>query len=150
MIEPDRKQSLEPVAIFHAIGALLRGSGTLNLTSATLLGFNGSVTPGPDLAAGTLNITRTTLTFGSGTDFTAEIGGLNPGTEHDELVVSGSLVLDGDLFVNELPGFTPSGGQMFTVIRAPVGVPITGNFVSTPPNWVALVIGNTVVLEYMP
>jgi hypothetical protein len=132
----------------HASGALLRGSGTLNLTSANLLGFNGSVTPGPDLAAGTLNITRTSLTFGSTTDFIADIGGLNPGTQHDELVVSGSLVLDGDLLVNVLPGFTPSGGQMFTIIRAPVGVPITGNFVTTPPNWVALVISNEVVLEY--
>jgi hypothetical protein len=132
----------------HASGALLRGSGTLNLTNATLLGFDGDVTPGPDLAAGTLNITRTSLTFGSTTDFTADIGGLSPGTQHDELVISGTLTLDGDLLINVLPGFTPIGGQMFTIIRAPVGVPISGNFVTTPPNWVALVIANEVVLEY--
>jgi hypothetical protein len=108
------------------------------------------VTPGPDLAAGTLNITRTSLTFGSTTDFMAEIGGATAGTQHDELVVSGSLSLNGDLQVNLINAFTPFAGQMFTIIRAPVGVPITGNFATTPPDWVALVIGNRVDLEYIP
>lgn len=54
-----------------------------------------------------------------------ELGGLAPGTEYDQLVVTGEAALGGTLRVALTDGFTPEVGDAFTVLTA---TSITGTF----------------------
>ncbi len=54
--------------------------------------------------------------FGSGNVLLMEIGGPTPGTEHDQLVVTGTLIVDGTLQVALLNGFAPMVDNEFTLI----------------------------------
>ncbi|QQS35946.1 MAG: T9SS type A sorting domain-containing protein [Ignavibacteriales bacterium] len=47
-----------------------------------------------------------------------ELGGLNPGSEHDQLNINGSAVLNGDLKIDLVNGFIPDAGDMFTIITS--------------------------------
>jgi len=42
-----------------------------------------------------------------------EIGGLTPGSEHDQIMATGGLLFDGELMVELISGFTPSAGDVF-------------------------------------
>ncbi len=85
---------------------------------------------------GTLNLAGTFDTGrGGGFAFThrlnMDIGGATPGTQHDQLNVSGSASLGGDLFVRLVNSFVPAPGSSFKVITA---TSIFGAFfVVTPP-----------------
>ena len=62
-----------------------------------------------------------------------EIGGLEPGTEHDQLVVSGFVDLAGQLDVPIIDDYVPDAGSEFVIITA--GEEINGNFAAiTSPN----------------
>lgn len=45
-----------------------------------------------------------------------ELGGLTPGSEHDQLNVSVLLTLDGTLSVLVIPGFNPQSGDAFDLL----------------------------------
>jgi hypothetical protein len=47
---------------------------------------------------------------------TVEIGGLSPGSQHDQLVVAGPATLDGALQVSFTNGFAPQPGDFFNVL----------------------------------
>ena len=44
-----------------------------------------------------------------------EIGGLTPGSQHDQLDIGGVLALNGTLDVDLINGFNPSYGNVFTL-----------------------------------
>lgn len=52
----------------------------------------------------------------AGGRFNVQLGGLTPGTEHDQLKVNGTANLAGTRFVDFLNGFVPSVGNSFTVM----------------------------------
>jgi hypothetical protein len=47
---------------------------------------------------------------------TLKVGGYNPGTDFDQLVVGGAATLDGTLTVQLTGGFTPVSGDTFTLL----------------------------------
>ena len=83
------------------------GPGTAN--------FNGGLAPGASPAEvsfeGNLTLADTNTLF-------IEIGGITPGSQYDRLTIAGNASLDGTLDVSLINGFTPSGGQQFTILTA--------------------------------
>ncbi len=60
-----------------------------------------------------------------------DIGGLLPGTQHSQLVVTEDAMLDGLLDVLLTGGFVPTIGDMFDVLRTPMGT-VIGKFANKP------------------
>jgi hypothetical protein len=56
------------------------------------------------------------VSFGGDAALVMEIGGITPGTGHDQISVTGDLALDGALEVSILLGFTPTAGQSFNIL----------------------------------
>lgn len=54
--------------------------------------------------------------FGPGSVLLMEVGGTTPGAEHDQLIVTGTLIVDGTLQVTLLNGFTPMVDDEFILI----------------------------------
>jgi T5SS/PEP-CTERM-associated repeat protein len=83
------------------------GSGTAT--------FNGGYNPGDSPAnvsfEGNVALADTNTLF-------IEIGGATPGSQYDRLTVAGSAAIDGILDVSLINGFTPTGGQQFTILTA--------------------------------
>jgi hypothetical protein len=95
----------------HLTGAVVSGSGTLDLSDASVTQFQGDVNPGT--SAGVLNITGD-LPQGASSTCNIELSGPTVGTEYDQLNVSGLATLNGTL--NVITSFTPTLGQTFTVL----------------------------------
>ncbi len=104
---------------------LLGGDGSLDLTNATVT-LTGTVSPGDSTGAiGTLNWTGDFAPTASAS-LDLDLGGLAPGTEHDQLAVAGNVALGGTLRLRHRLGFFPQIGDSFTVLTATGG--ITGTF----------------------
>lgn len=58
----------------------------------------------------------------------ADLGGVTPGTEHDQLAVNGDLALGGMLDVSQLGGFSVGEGQSFQIIEVSGGGVLSGSF----------------------
>ena len=100
--------TLTSTAIF--LGAL---SGSGAISGGGNLFLEGDLRPGNspgllsiDASVGLSNTTNTIM----------EIGGLNGGTEYDQLVVTGGLTADGGLILQLVDGFTPSAGDRFDIL----------------------------------
>src|SRR5205807_108690 len=103
-------------------GGTLIASGALSLTGGTLTGtgtISGNVvnssqmTPGS--APGILNITGDYTQTNAGA-LNIEIGGLTPGTQFDQLKISGAATLNGTLNLSLLNAFAPQNGNTFQVL----------------------------------
>ena len=90
-------------------GESLVGEGTIqaNLVNA------GTVSPGT--SPGTITV-QGNYTQESGGTLAIELGGATPGTEHDQLVITGTATLDGTLDVTMVSGFTPVLDDSFTIM----------------------------------
>ncbi len=100
------------------ISGRLQGEGTL---IGNMLNNDAGCTVAPGTSPGIFtiqgNYTNPTLEI--------EVGGLAPGTEHDQLAVSGDAMLEGTLRVLLTEGYTPTIGDIYTVLTA---ASITGTF----------------------
>jgi uncharacterized repeat protein (TIGR01451 family) len=92
-------------------GGVLRGSGNLTLSTATLSNA-GQVSPGS--SPGVLTLTRIAQSPAGAVN--VEIGGTAAGSQFDQLNVTGAATLDGTLNISLINGFTPSLGQTFRVV----------------------------------
>jgi YVTN family beta-propeller protein len=126
-------------AFTHSAGAVLQGSGTVDVTNATVTAFNGIVRPGKSPGLLTINGAAAL-----GTTAAIDIdlaGSATPGTDYDQLrVTNGSLTLAGSLNVGLLGAFTPLAGDTFQVLT----------FASRAANLGAVTgldLGNGVVLD---
>ncbi len=113
-------------------GGLLEVNGTLALSSASVnvtggtLGGNGVVNGNVSNSSGNVNpgssagILTVNGTYSQGAmgQFTAEVGGSDPGAGHDRLAVSSTATLAGNLTVARINGFIPNVGQEFTILTA--------------------------------
>lgn len=93
-------------------GATLAGAGTVGALQVEA----GTVSPGANTGAnaGVLNVGNTI--FNGGT-FSAEINGLVPGTEHDQLNVTGTLGLTAPVALNLTMNYTPLLSDTFILIN---------------------------------
>ncbi|MBI2824274.1 MAG: PEP-CTERM sorting domain-containing protein [Planctomycetia bacterium] len=105
-------------------GSLVLNAGSLtgsgNLTGS--VASSGTISPG--LSAGTLNF-QSGLTLNSGGAVAVQLGGLTPGTQYDQLNVTGGATLGGTLAVTLINGFQPALADSFTVMTFDSG---TGTF----------------------
>lgn len=113
----------ELIAPTHSVssGDTLSGTGTIeaNLTNA------GTVSPGNSPGTITVDGNYTQESTGS---LAIELGGTTPDTEHDQVVVTGAVILGGTLDVSLINEFSPQLGDSFTIMTYGS---ITGTFAST-------------------
>ena len=91
-------------------GGQLIGSGTLN---GPIRNNGGKV--GPGHSPGRIMVTGNYTQDTNGT-LEIEIGGASPGTEYDQLQVSGTAALAGTLNISLINGFRPAIGDVFQII----------------------------------
>ncbi|MCP3903870.1 MAG: right-handed parallel beta-helix repeat-containing protein, partial [Planctomycetes bacterium] len=128
---------LTPTVEVCAMGSLI-GGGTIDgdLTN------DGAVTPGPGLATLTL---RGNYTQGAGGALAIEVRRLSVAFEHDRLVVSAAVQLDGVLHVELAPGFQAELGEVDAVI---LGDPVIGSFgFATYPNLFGQLLFDTIYAD---
>jgi T5SS/PEP-CTERM-associated repeat protein len=106
----------------------LAGTGTI---IGDVVVDGGTVSPGA--SPGTLHITGNYHQLPGGL-LTMEIGGTAPGTQYDQLLVTGNLLLEGAVNVAFINGFRPRVGQAFDLFGGGT-FQLTGplNFVNAPP-----------------
>jgi hypothetical protein len=101
------------------LGGALRGVGSVATGSGPIPGQvenrSGLVSPGDGV--GQLEIVGR---FANGNDgvLAFDVGGVAAGTQYDQLIVDGSVTVDGTLSVSLINAFSPSVGQTFTLITA--------------------------------
>jgi hypothetical protein len=111
-------------------GAVNNGGGASVQVAGTAT-FNGDVSGGADFDGGgttTFNAHYApgdnpdsihfagSVSFGSGATLEIEIGGLGAGTDFDQLVVTGDVMLDGSLDVTLIAPFSLAPGQSFEIV----------------------------------
>jgi fibronectin-binding autotransporter adhesin len=101
-------------------GARLGGSGTVNQTTVN---SGGALAPGN--SPGILNTGDLTLNSGSSLD--VEINGTTPGTEHDQVNVTGTVTLNSPE-LNISLGYAPVKGDTYTIINNDAVDAVTGTF----------------------
>lgn len=109
------------VKSFTLNGGVLKGTGDL---SANVTNNGASIEPGA--SPGILNIVSNAMMPTIAGDFTQgaagklviEVGGLAPGTDHDQLVVAGTASLDGTLELKQFNAFVPADGDTIAVLTA--------------------------------
>jgi hypothetical protein len=143
-------------AINLSNGGALIGGGTIdaNVTNA------GQVSPGGTGAASLLTINGS-YTQASGGALNIELGGSTPGSQYDQVDLSGAIALDGGLSLSLANGFTPVPGTSFTILKNDGPAAVGGNFAGLPEGTVFQVGlglwqisyqgngGNDVVLTYL-
>jgi hypothetical protein len=96
---------------FTVFFGAVSGSGTF--TGTGTVNFEGDLSPGSSPAAVSFG---GNATFASSSSLNIELGGITPGSQYDQLLVSGALSLGGALDVTLINGFTPSAGQAFNIL----------------------------------
>ena len=103
-------------------GGTLGGGGT---TGDVTVNSGGTLSPGS--SPGTLHTGD--LTLNSGSHFTVEIAGTTAGTDYDQVVVTGTVTLNGaSLDLSLLNSFDPVAGDSFTIIDNDGADAVTGSF----------------------
>ncbi len=111
--------------------SVLVGGGVFDMTGGTFTANNfmgnlaqngGTLSPGA--SPGTMTVTGN-YSLNSG-DLFIELDGLAAGTGYDQLIVTGDVSLAGDLTLDV--GFSPSLGNMFTIINNQGTNPVSGMF----------------------
>ncbi len=93
-------------------GGTFGGNGVVN---SNVSNSGGNLAPGA--SAGDLNINGA-YSQGMSAEMSVEIGGPNPGADHDQLIVSTTATLAGQLNVARINGFEPTPGQEFVILTA--------------------------------
>jgi hypothetical protein len=109
---------------FNLNGGSLFGKGTVagNLTDST-----GTITPGDSSTMTGILKGTGTYTQGSNGVLDIAIGGINPGTQFDQLNITGAATLNGTLNITRLHGYVPPIGQQFKIVNF---ASATGTFVN--------------------
>ncbi len=125
--------STTSVAVF--LGAVTGAGGS---TGGGDVFFEGDLRPGNSPAS--VNF-ENNVSFGSATGLEIELGGTAPGSQYDQVHVSGDLTLNGALDVDLINGFLPVLGDQFTVLTFGSR---TGDFAS----YSGLNVGGHLALRY--
>ena len=101
--------SITGSAVTVQSGAILGGSGTIN--GSVTVEAGAMIAPGT--SAGQLDVGDITLAAGAALGI--EIGGAVAGTGYDQLNVTGTVTLGGDLSLSLINGFVPAGHEQFWI-----------------------------------
>ena len=134
-------------------GAILGGHGAVG--AMNVIG-GGMVSPGSSPG----KLSTGSASFNATGQFQVELNGVTPGTEYDQLNVTGTVNLTGSKLNIDL-GFTPAINDTFTIIQNDGADAVFGTFANQPDNTVFVVgtnvfrinynagTGNDVVLTYL-
>lgn len=113
----------------------LNGHGTLIVPNG--ITNNGTVAPGN--SPGLLSVTGNLINSAAGI-IAIELGGNTAaGNDYDQLAISGSASLNGQLFISIVNGFNPQPGQTFTILTSSA---VSGTFSSV--NWPSGITGTVI------
>ncbi|MFC1820860.1 leucine-rich repeat domain-containing protein, partial [Thermodesulfobacteriota bacterium] len=102
-------------AVFtNATGGTISGMGTIRTPASGLIN-EGTIFPG--VSPGILTIDGDFTQDATGI-LNIEIGGINPGTDYDQLVITGTATLAGTLNVTLIPSFVPTSGTFDIITYA--------------------------------
>jgi hypothetical protein len=140
-INTDLASTVEAFTLDNTDGSLISGDGFIDVDSGTIQ-VAGTVAPGN--SAGTLTLLDDTV-FSSTALLQTE---LESASLFDELLVEGSLALDGVLSVDLLSGFNPLSSDSFLIASATDG--ITGQFSNVSDGGTLLTLDGegTFVVDY--
>ncbi|QDT27620.1 hypothetical protein Enr10x_29380 [Gimesia panareensis] len=147
---PDRiGEALQAVA---PGGTIQIGSGTYTETvNATATGIDKSVTLAPGNSPGQVTINGDLILNGDDS-LDIEVNGTTPGSDYDQLVVSGTVDLSGAV-LNLIDGYDPVDGDVFTLIQNNGVNPVTGTFLGFPEGYEFTdflgVVGQSAYLSYV-
>ncbi len=128
-------QSASAVAV--NTGGILAGTGTVG--DLTVIG--GTVSPGGN---NTAQFHTGNVSFDGASTLIAQINGINPGTDYDQLHASGHVHLDGTLQLTAVP-FLPIS-ETFGLVTSPTAS--DGTFAAYPPGFRFVMNGNSFVSLY--
>jgi parallel beta-helix repeat protein len=119
------------------------------LGSPTITGTFSVVSPGatvsPGFSPGIINSGNLTLTSGSTVNI--ELNGPTPGTQHDQLNVTGTVNLGG-ASLNVTTGYAVPNGTSFVIVNNDGTDAVTGTFAGLPQNATFNVSGTTFQINY--
>ncbi len=114
-------------------GSFVKGNGTVHVSELTAANFTNDSGWEPGTSPGILHYTGNYNPTANAA-LNVELGGLNVGSDYDQLAVSGNANLGGTLNISILNGFTPDAGDQFNIVSC--GGTCAGTFdaVNLPPN----------------
>lgn len=132
------------------VSGTLTNNGTIRGTGTITTNFVNTGTVAPGFSAGRLFVTGNYVNA-AGSIVDIELGeAVTPGTDYDQLTITGNAFLGNTLNVSLINGFTPSLGDQFVIMTFAVGV---GTFSTTslpsvaPNSWSVLYNPTNVTLE---
>lgn len=128
--------------VYVQSGAVLQGTGSIAAAVEILSG--GRLEPG--LSPGLLQTGDLQLSPGS--ELQVEIHGLTPGSEFDQVSVTGTVTLGGTLHVDLLAGLQPAAGTEFCLIANDGTDAVVGSFQGLSEGSVLDLAGQQFVLSY--
>jgi len=129
----------------HADAALIQGTSTLDIASATYTSLSGEFEADVAGTAGTLPVTGD-LVLDENSDLNVDIGGTTGG-DYDVIAVTGDVTIDGTINVSLIGGYTPSINDEVTILTW-TGTLTADNIITPPAEWQADVGVSTLVLRY--
>jgi PEP-CTERM motif len=133
-------------AIGSSGGASRSQSGAGSFTGTGTVEYNGDLRPGNSPARVTYE--GEVLLNPSATLF-AELGGLSPGSQYDEVTVLGSISVGGHLQLQFINGFQPAAGDSFKLIENRGVSPIFGTFIGVPEGGTVTASGINFTATYL-
>ncbi|MFM9962910.1 MAG: GEVED domain-containing protein, partial [Planctomycetaceae bacterium] len=121
-------------------------AATVNLNATTGIILTGNVAPGGNVPG--LLVVTGNVEFDGESTLLIELTGTTPGTEHDQVQVTGTLTLSGSTLSIDDTGFTAIGGELITLIDNDGTDAVSGTFADLPEGSVLMLGGLPLVLSY--
>lgn len=140
-------------ALTIAVGTIassvtVSASGTLGGSGQVIGSLSNAGNVAPGNSPGTIAVNGNYSQTSTG-DLNIEIGGTTAGTQYDQLVVNGTVTLDGDLVVSLINSFTPAVGNSFTIISNDGTDAVSGIFAGRNQGSQITIGGSTFTISYV-
>ena len=142
-VQIDTATFTDPINI--AGGTIHDAAGTDIDAGTNAVTLFGQVSPGQ--SPGILTVTGN-FSFGTGATYEAEIMGATPGTQHDQIDVTGTVDINNATLNIDDTGFTATGGETFVLINNDAADAVTGTFSGLPEGSLLAVGGQMFLLSY--
>ena len=138
-------------------------AGSANISGGNIFGNKGTWAANVNNSGGTFNIGDIVQTAGSesisGTytqsssgALDIDVGGTTPGTQFDQLTISGAAMLNGTLNLDLINGFIPTIGSMFDILNAStldntMFATVNGTSINSNEHFIVVYNSNNVTLD---